>query len=393
MGDYRRLATLRFGAAAITLALLAVACAQEQNEGLAVSNAGETTIAAPATESSAVAEATDEAADAAEKAETPVPAADDGTALASVSDHHVLDLNYDIPERLVVDLEPGELRNLVIDVHGPTDDVAAELNRIGIFPESFPTIPGSDIQEVAARLSLDRDPATYSSEVRFYINVPVDDVIAFYEAGLSEPDYVRTGTAERVEDDLTIYTVEYATPTSDAAYQRGLEMDFVTGDFSGTVVLVDMADALTPGQSVLAIDQIAALGAWETNTPLPDGGVPRSSQLRTSLPLLSFGPGYQNLSVTRSQTYPGTTGVDLAESVLSLVDGSDYGIKTFDGEPPPDEKLSEAIANGDNFVLYSLNHPSRESTMSMTLWGLDAEREGDPYVEFDGGAIDLYEAP
>ena len=372
-----------------------------QGEGLAITGAGGTNPGS-GSEDTAVEGAVDEttASTAAHDGTTDDPADDPadggsaagGEAVVSPSERQVLDRNHTIPETLTLGLAAGEIRNLVIDVHGPTDDVAAELNRIGIFPPDFPTHPGSDIHEFTMRLSTQLDPAEVRAEVTIHVDAPPADVIALFETALTEPEYSVVGTGNRTEDDLEIRSIELATQTSEENYKQGLSIDVVTGDFAGTFVVASFHDILTPGQRVQAIDLIAALQPWNEDAPIPAGGTPRSSWVQSSLPLLSFGPGIQYLRIAYDLDYPGTPGQALAADAYGALAGSPYTVRTFDGDPPPDEALSTAVADGENYVSYSLEHPDRESAPRLVVWNLDPER-GDGWLEFDGGTIDLFEAP
>ena len=141
--------------AILSLTIVAAGCGENAtpDEGLAVTDAStaEPTTDGDSDQSDANGDTDDEAAsDGTDNADADETDADgpatDGD-VTSPSQRLTFDLNHDVPERLDIGLEYEELKNLLIDVHGPTDDLAAEMNRVALFPENFPTIDGTDIYD------------------------------------------------------------------------------------------------------------------------------------------------------------------------------------------------------------------------------------------------------
>ncbi len=72
------------------------------------------------------------------------------------------------------------LYDVIRDVHGPTDDVAAEVSRLIAHPE-LPSPTGAHIRELSVQLDEDDGNAGLDARVEFYADGSLDDLKVFYE--------------------------------------------------------------------------------------------------------------------------------------------------------------------------------------------------------------------
>lgn len=382
--------------AIVSLAIVAAGCggSSTPEEGLAITDAS----TAESTTATDDGEQTD-TGDVGETASVDTDA--DGSApdgeLTSPSQRLTYDLNYDVPERLEIGLEFEELKNLLIDVHGPTDDLATEMNRVALFPESFPTMAGSDIYDYTVQsLRQPNAEPRQTVKVRFFVPAEAGEVAETYEAALIAPDYEVTRTADETQDDLMIRTVEYDVPSTPIDGSAGAALNVISGDFDGTIVDFEIKTTLSPGEAALVLDNMVAAAAWFDGTPIPPDGDPRSTFIQSSINPYNFLGGAHWLGVDGAWNYPDLPGTELAAQAIDAVESSNYDFTVAEGEPSPDEALQAALDADDGYVGLPLDRDGDEfSGERLTIWSL-AEWTGTqqvPYLELSGGNIDLYDEP
>ncbi len=311
----------------------------------------------------------------------------DGAAPASSpSSQLISDPDASVPETLTAGLTQPELRNLLVDVHGPTEDVAAELSRVGIFPDDIPTATGSDIYDFTITTTVkDELNSHVKTEVRMFIPAEPADAAVFFESSLVAAGYDLVGTGTETRDEVEVKTFEFDVDNTETNLSFGLDIALFDGDFDGTIVSLEHYDALDEAQWPQAREQMDALRAWNGNTPIPAGGVQTGLVLQSNINNSVF--SFHWLNVTERWAFEGQSGEDVAAAIIDNMASSDYEFRLLDGDPEPAEALRLAGEERPGFLGFGLRRNGEFNGPRITIWDVYNDKP-DSSIDFTGGSTD-----
>lgn len=208
-----------------------------------------------------------------------------------------------------------QIRETVNDILGPTADVSAQVQRIGVFPEIAHPGAGdivglaTEIDGAALHGAVKKDLTT---EVTMYVDGSVDEIIEFYRAELADLG-AEQGAVETEEEDefATTTTVMYELPENEG------------GPSSIELTIFDYIDEARPLVHLRYLTRLpieeSGLERWTAlygNAPMPDGGQVYGADFRMRR------RGSLSLGVT--VRYPNTLLSDLVPAVEEALLASDY---------------------------------------------------------------------
>lgn len=384
----RRLAAV---AVAGALALVATACGDGDSDtstatssaaGLAESSAGsdpEADESPDATEEPDGADAesddttdddTTEDSDATDDGDDSAAGSGSGDGFVSPSEVLVPDPSAGVPDALEAAQSAGEIRNLVIDVYGPTDDVPAEINRLAQVTTDLPTPDGADIVEFGVVYTLARSEfQTDSTTVDILVHVPggdLDGTFEEYRSALTDAGWPESGAGESSEEDSRQRYVTFTDPDEDTGFY-GIDIAVIEQeDVPGVVVAHKIRALLDSDEVTTARAHIDALAPLRGDLPLLDGGEYAQATLRSFLSLFGFAP---SLSFSETRELKGTGG-SVAPEVLAAIEGSGWVVNEEFSPVDPGE-AAQALADGDSISLVGQDDPDAQATVLLADYDED----------------------
>ena len=171
-----------------------------------------------------------------------------------------------------------ELEALIRDVHGPTDSLVDDLNRLAFFPSDLPQVPDAEILEMRVEMNHYRfDESHYRSNlVVVGTTLPIADAAAFYEAELAARGYTVRSTGSQTDSDgFSAMWVDTQLP-DEAGPRQTLDVMLREGDFPGTRVQLWYRGSEPYG------GQVEAFNTFLASNPLPEGGFASQSTFSTA---------------------------------------------------------------------------------------------------------------
>lgn len=247
-----------------------------------------------------------------------------------------------------------QILGVVEDVHGPTTNISAQINRIVTYPE-LPTPAGAFIAGIYARVAttFDDDNAfTVWSEADFFADGTTDDLVVFYETQLPPLGWNLTKTATDTRFDgapITVLTFEI--PNDDFALRQELEVTVVEDpDLPELLVETRYTGAETTDRAF-----IERFLGWYDPSIVPEGGQPFGVILDTRA-----GEGRTDLSIDTEYRYEGPTEAELLSDLEDRAAGS--GLEP--AETFRDNAVAFTVAGLDDF-LYTAYEGSSYSSVTV----------------------------
>ena len=232
-----------------------------------------------------------------------------------------------------------QILEVVSDIHGPTYDMAAQMNRLVRFPE-IPTPPGAELVELRADVR-ERETAaslTISSEIGLHAAGTVEELVEFYENAFSELEYTVASRSSRGSGSARTEHLGYRIP--DTTYEQSDVEVSVTarGEEAPDSVqirirFVEVADVEGDGSPRRRFE------GWVGDLPLPEGGEVIGAAIQTS------NLTRHSLHFSLAVRYDGQTAISLAEQFRQGLPADGYSIV-------PKPSMGETL---DNWVY--LEHP------------------------------------
>jgi hypothetical protein len=265
------------------------------------------------------------------------------------------------------------IREAIEDAHGPTDDVAGQMNRFVTFPD-LPTPAGTEIIELRADLrdTLDGQWILVTAEVTVQADGTVDDLVTFYESELTPFGWLQTPATEHAEGPGRLRRLGFAIP--DSSY----ELDDVTVEL---MALPDGAAGAGARSQVrlryvalLPIDDQAPrerLAGWAADLPLPEGGAVTGAGIQTT------SIGRHSLHYSLALRYDGADPETVAAQVRSLLPTEQFAI---DPQPVYGDKLDNWVyLTSPSFADSRIStHTQLAADTGPTLVNVDARVEFEP---------------
>lgn len=233
-----------------------------------------------------------------------------------------------------------QVRDVIDEMHGPTSDVSAQMNRLTDFPD-LPTPAGATIVEVRAdvREMIGGNRLIVTSEVMLSAPGTVDELTEVYTAAFEELGWERSGQAS-LRPGRRVEQAGYQIPGT--AYEPD-DVELTIGTLAGSstddphaevrvryVELVDDAGVESPR---------SRFEGWIGSLPLPAGGTVTGAAIQTS----DF--GRHSLHYSLAVRYDDIDPLDVAAELRSELPAGDYAIS-------PRPSMGDTL---DNWVY--LNHP------------------------------------
>lgn len=225
-----------------------------------------------------------------------------------------------------------EIEAVLNEIHGPTDDVSAQMQRLGRFPD-IPTPIGAEIIEVTSIIDEvivfggdDKKAAIAVTEM--WVDGEIDDVVDFYDTTFAGLGWQSTGDETVTEDEgqTKIRTIDYDIPGVDAGSGNAFELTVRDDiDEAKTRVTLDYTEFLDPDQA----EMDRWLG-WQGDVPLPEDATIESAGISTNG---FFG---QAIFYVIDYSYADRTEDEMRAEIDRLMAGSDY---SFDDEDTTDFRL------------------------------------------------------
>ena len=109
----------------------------------------------------------------------------------------VLDSGAATPETWGGTTSLAEFRNLVVELHGPTDDLPGDFRRLNpFFPADVPTPPGAEVVEVDVRL---QSRAEVRSKVTLASSASGEDLVSLFATEFDGAGYEQSGRPTRTK--------------------------------------------------------------------------------------------------------------------------------------------------------------------------------------------------
>ncbi|MEL7156454.1 MAG: hypothetical protein AAFN30_07635 [Actinomycetota bacterium] len=170
------------------------------------------------------------------------------------------------------------LNELLLDIHGPTDDVAAQVNRLTSFP-AVPTPAGGAVITEVMTLQNPADPADVTdlsaiasfTRLGLYSSATPDELLGLYETAYADWGYRTVKTTEESTDDAVATTIELelgdepGRPTAEVTVSDGADTDLTlvriehrerTGGGDRYLELAGWARPYAPDDAPLSLVQI-----------------------------------------------------------------------------------------------------------------------------------------
>jgi hypothetical protein len=284
---------------------------------------------------------------------------------------------YEPPGPPLDPLASAELIKVAIEeAHGPTDDIAGNMNRFVSFPD-VPTPAGAEIIDLRAdvRDTLDGTSILVTAEVTVEAAGPVDELATFYRSALTELGWQESTPTDYAEGPGRLQRQGYAIP--DSAYDLDdfvVELSEVSEVSDGTVDPA-LARARLRYVELLPAGDVAArerLEGWAGELPLPQGGLVTGAGIQT------VSVGRHSLFYSLALRYDGIDAGTVATEFRSLLPTDAYAI---DPQPQFGDKLDNWVYLDNSYFAesrLSTHQPLTPPETLLTLVNFDARVEFDP---------------
>ena len=265
------------------------------------------------------------------------------------------------------------LQALVIDVHGPTDDVSAELNRLIHFP-ALPTPIGAhiiDLRADARPSPVEPDTAALIVDTRFVADGSVDELVTFYEARLTADGWSLKETENDEDFEGNPFTkLSFELPDDEFRRIENLSIE-VTADpeFPKPVIEASYNHGYRPDPDG---ELAGRFDGWFDTVPLPAGGRHDSGRVQTT-----FGPGRTDLRVVSTVDYEGSGLADTSEEGLRKevtaafeAAGTDFGEDVVGGLEVDDDSFDEMVVR--TFITETIEVSGRSKFGTVPFGGVAA---------------------
>lgn len=212
---------------------------------------------------------------------------------------------------------PEAFAALLADIHGPTSDVSAQMQRLGPFPQ-LPTPRQASILNVESTLSVDlegRDVVVVQGAVELAVAGQFDEVDTFYQAQLVASGWVLARTDEGGDDpEVAKVTHSYTNPDVVGSIGAPLEVEIVDDPANADVqVTIDYNEFVPADQA-----DWGPWSGWVGDAPIPDGGE------RVLMGVNSFRWDGDAASLLTYHVYPGLERDEVLPAVEAASPGTDY---------------------------------------------------------------------
>ena len=200
------------------------------------------------------------------------------------------------------------VRKAIEQAHGPTNDVAAQMNRFGYFPP-LGTPPRTEIVDLRSDVRLgDDSPRLHTSEVSIMVDGQIDQVSEFFRSEAMRLGWISVAaiTTQTRGSRQTQYEVPGSEfPLPDAEIELWPVKAVGPANLPRSLVRIRYTTVETNSD----IDIGTHYGSWVSTVPLPEGGEYQESSIQTSA------VGRRSLHLTVSVKYLGVDAASLAQQV------------------------------------------------------------------------------
>ncbi len=263
-----------------------------------------------------------------------------------------------IPEGATVE----QIKAVMEDAHGPTTNVAGQVNRVAPFPD-VPTPLGADLRDMNARISSSLDNRTRWVGVTLLAPGTVDDLVTFYETNLAPFNWSLVSETDRTESGNLQRVFEYEYDGS-GSRDDTFKVTLTETDDGGTEVNLEERVSATTAEMT---DLDSRLASWRGEAPIPEGGEVYEWEIRSSKYT-----GYK-LQLAVRQAYLGQGEAELLKYVTDSLPTANYSIDSerMSQNSPPDGWLY-----GQSDMFEEVTFRVSEIDLSSGLTGF-VEIEGD----------------
>lgn len=246
--------------------------------------------------------------------------------------------NDPLPE---TDATADEIQAVVSEIFGPTEDVAAQMQRIGVFPD-LPTPNGADItnfragvQNILTFSAASDNFKAANTEVEMFIDGEYDDVNAFYDAQAAALGWTQgDNKTEKTDDGLTTTRrVDYTGPEVDGNPTQAELVITDDVDEARTTVNISYSE-IVPNSD----PKIKRWQSWFGKSPFPDGGELETAGITT---FAFFGDG-KTFFYQAEFSYEDSTVEGMLDEIESAVAASDFIVA--DGETFGEREATKLIS-------------------------------------------------
>lgn len=184
------------------------------------------------------------------------------------------------PAQLAAPLPLPELLDTLADLHGPTDDLRTELNRLGYVDPAVPVLPGTlDVATVAIHAETGSRPneVGYQVETEVVTATTASEVAAFYSEG-ALGDGWELRSAQPSRDGTTVTTYR---SVSDPDLTFAWWTDKAATADGGTVLHLQ-----TLTTRPITAPEVGRLAGWSPDAPVPDGAELTAVDVRSGVSAL-----------------------------------------------------------------------------------------------------------
>lgn len=202
-----------------------------------------------------------------------------------------------------------EIKQAIEEVHGPTNDIAGQMNRFVAFPEvGSPERP--ELLELRAdvRDTLDGEWMIVTSEVSFTADGTAAEVIEFYVDELSGLDWLETDRSELLQTGVVVHRLGFEIPGTEYAFDDFELHVRSQPDFDGTArSRVDLRYLVL--EPLTGFEAPVRFAGWAADIPVPEGGRITGAGIQTS----SVGRNslYYSLTMTYDEKDPSLVATEL----------------------------------------------------------------------------------
>ncbi len=224
------------------------------------------------------------------------------------------------PDQATTALESGaspeQFEALLANIHGPTDDASAQMQRLGPFPD-LPTPLAAEILNVNSGLSVADEPGLVLVEgsVEMAVAGEFDEVNTFYQAQVVAAGWELTRTEEG-SDNPEVAKVEHSYTNPDVIDSVGapLSIEVVDEPANARVQVVIEYNEFVPAAEA----DWDRWSGWSGDAPIPDGGD------LVSMSVSSFRWQGDAASLFSLHAYPDLERDDVLPAVEEVSGASDY---------------------------------------------------------------------
>lgn len=258
-----------------------------------------------------------------------------------------------------------EIKQAIEDVHGPTNDIAEQMNRFVAFPDvRSPERP--EILELRAdvRDTLDGEWMIVTSEVSFTVDGTAAEVIEFYIDELSGLDWLATDRSELLQTGVVVHHLRYEIPDTEYALDDFELQVRSQPDFDGTArSRVDLRYLVL--EPLVGTEAPVRFAGWAADIPVPDGGRITGAGIQTS------SVGRDSLHYSLTMTYDQKDPPTVAAELRSLFPAGGF---TIEPQPASDDATDNWVYLRSSFFDDSRisTHDAADVDGAATLVNIDA---------------------